>query len=194
MPTLFSDYTELPRLTEQGFKVIKCPIHLFNAAKEIHSLIAHKQELEHEDEEHHVISGRSDITSFDHVPNLRFLLHKQFQPWLESWSQEPLQVAYMYGIRTYNQGATLDVHRDRRETHHISAIIIFDKDLATGQDWPLDIQAHDGQWHKIYADVGDMILYESAVCKHGRIEEFTGKTFSNFYVHFKLRNWKYNPK
>ena len=37
----------------------------------------------------------------------------------------------------------------------------------------------------------DMILYESAVCEHGRKEVFGGTHFRNFYVHYKLKDWKY---
>ena len=38
----------------------------------------------------------------------------------------------------------------------------------------------------MYAEPGDMILYESAICEHGREEPFEGKSFDNFYVHYKL--------
>ncbi len=88
-----------------------------------------------------------------------------------------------------------DYGKDRVETHHISSIIIVDKDLTCGcqnrkygDDWPLDIQGHDGEWYKVYAEPGDIILYESAICEHGREEPFQGTFFRNFYVHYKLTN------
>jgi hypothetical protein len=47
-------------------------------------------------------------------------------------------------------------------------------------DWPLDIQGHDGEWYKVYAQPGDMILYESAVCEHGRKEALGGHILEIF--------------
>ena len=58
-------------------------------------------------------------------------------------------------------------------------------------DWPLDIQGHDGEWYKVYAQPGDMILYESAVCEHGRKETLGGAFYRNFYVHYQLKDWIY---
>jgi hypothetical protein len=82
----------------------------------------------------------------------------------------------------------LEPHYDRSATHHISAIIIVDRE---GENWPLDIQDHDGNWNKVYAEPGQIILYESAVCKHGRIQELEGKYFANCYMHFSLTDWLY---
>ena len=56
-------------------------------------------------------------------------------------------------------------------------------------DWPLDIQGHDKEWYKVYAKPGDMILYESAICEHGRKEPFAGEFFRNFYVHYQLEGY-----
>ncbi len=68
-----------------------------------------------------------------------------------------------------------------------------DKDLRCGcqhkefgDDWALDIQDHNGNWNKVYANVGEMILYESARCAHGRVDSFQGTYFRNFYVHYQL--------
>ena len=116
-----------------------------------------------------------------------------------------LMAGFLVMLTTFNvtpamatTGATLTSHVDRIATHHISSIIIVDKDLACGcsnkpeaEDWPLDIQGHDGEWYKVYAQPGDMILYESAVCEHGRNEVFGGTHFRNFYVHYKLKDWEY---
>ena len=62
------------------------------------------------------------------------------------------------------------------------------------KDWPLDIQDHKGNWHKIYAEVGDMIMYESAVCEHGRTTPYEGEYFRNLFVHYKLKNWDFVDK
>jgi len=51
------------------------------------------------------------------------------QQWIDNADIEP---SFIYGIRSYKKGATLEKHYDRVETHHISSIIIVDKDLACG--------------------------------------------------------------
>ena len=76
------------------------------------------------------------------------------------------------------------MHRDRIETHHISSIIIVA--TAETQPWPLHIEDHTGKLHKIYTEPGQIILYESATCLHGRPELFQGEYYRNFYVHYKF--------
>ena len=86
------------------------------------------------------------------------------------------------------------MHRDRVETHHVSSIIMVDKDLRCGcqnkefgNDWGLDIVDHNGEEHKVFMEPGDILLYESAVCLHGRRDSFEGNFYRNFYVHYKLK-------
>ena len=43
-----------------------------------------------------------------------------------------IEPSYIYGIRSYQKGSRLEEHVDRLETHHISSIIIVDKDLTCG--------------------------------------------------------------
>ena len=108
---------------------------------------------------------------WDHTPTIRSIVHDRLQKVHEEWSKQKLKKAAIYGIRSYKKGSTLLAHKDKIETHHISCIIIVDRD-ATQPNWPLDIQDHQGNWHKIYGEPGDMILYESAACEHAR---FRGK-------------------
>jgi prolyl 4-hydroxylase len=81
------------------------------------------------------------------------------------------------------------MHKDRIATHHQSLIIIVDKKVS--EDWPLHIIDHQGTPHDIYADPGEMILYESAVCEHGRPETFRGEYFRNMFAHWTLDDWTY---
>jgi hypothetical protein len=134
--------------------------------------------------------------SFDHLPSIKKIIHEQLLTIHQNWIKvQNIIPSAIYGIRSYKRGATLSKHVDRVETHHISSIIIVDKDLTCGcqnkkygDDWPLDIQGHDGEWYKVYAEPGDMIMYESAICEHGREEAFQGTHYRNFYVHYKLTN------
>ena len=36
---------------------------------------------------------------------------------------------------------------------------------------------------------GDMLLYESAACTHGRERPLNGRSFANIFVHFRPPNW-----
>jgi len=137
---------------------------------------------------------RSEILNLEQFRTIRQIIHDELQPLHEEWANTKLTPTAVYGIRSYNKGATLTTHRDKIETHHISSIVIVDKDLACGcnktkgveNDWALDIQDHEGNWHKVYAEIGDIILYESATMEHGRKDPFKGNYFRNFYVHYKL--------
>ena len=195
----FKNVDDFPRFTENGFALIKCPTETWNLIRESYELLKDKLETENfTGKDQFIVGGDSDLMSFDHLPTVRTMIHDQLLSTHQEWVKEPLLKSFIYGIRSYKKGATLTSHVDRIATHHISSIIIVDKDLACGcsnkpeaDDWPLDIQGHDGDWYKVYAQPGDMILYESAVCEHGRKEVFGGTHFRNFYVHYKLKDWKY---
>ena len=195
----FSNLQDFPSFTENGFSLIKCPQQTWGLIKESYELLKDKKTNENFDgKKDIIIGGTSDIMSFDHLSTVKNLIHEQLLQVHEDWASAPLLKSYIYGIRSYNKGTTLKPHVDRIQTHHISSIIIVDKDLRCGcqnkkyaDDWPLDIQGHDGEWYKIYAQPGDMILYESAKCEHGRNENFGGNYFRNFYVHYKLKDWTY---
>jgi len=193
-PNVYTSKEQIPKLTEKGFKVVKVPAETWGLIKDAYEILKNKKENEvFEGKENVIIGGGSDIYSFEHLTSIRSLIHKQLQPLHEEFCGQKIEPSFIYGIRSYKKGATLIKHFDRVETHHISSIIVVDKDLRCGcgykefgDDWPLDIQDHNGEWHKVYTEPGDMILYESAICEHGRTEPFQGESFNNFYVHYKL--------
>ncbi len=195
----FTSVEDFPRFSDNGFMLMKCPTETWNLIKESYELLKDKKENEEfVGKDEFIKGGGSEIMSFDHLPSVRTLIHNQLLKPHEDWVKEKLAPSFIYGIRSYTKGATLTPHVDRIATHHISSIIIVDKDLACGcankpnaDDWPLDIQGHDGEWYKVYAQPGDMILYESATCEHGRKETFGGTYFRNFYVHYNLKDWVY---
>lgn len=197
-----NNYQDLPRVTKEGFKVVKCPTKPWNIIKETYDLLKHTIKEEVWPGKDQVIKGEgitSDILNLEHLKAIRQVIHEQLQPLHKEWSNREILPTAVYGIRSYNKGATLITHRDKVGTHHISSIIIVDKDLNCGcsktkgveNDWALDIQDHEGKWHKVYAEIGDIILYESAVLEHGRLEPFKGNYFRNFYVHYKLDEVEY---
>ena len=191
--TIISDSDELPRLTENGFELTRCPSNLWEIIKDCYSLVKDNPVVEEFDGKDTYVPGNTQMLSFDRIPSIKNLLHKELQSVHENFCGRKLIPSFIYGIRSYEKGSSLKEHVDRVETHHISSIIIVDKDLTCGcknkkyaDDWPLDIKGHDGEWYKVYAQPGDMILYESAVCEHARKNPFGGEYFRNFYVHYKF--------
>ena len=194
-PKVFTSKEQIPKFTELGFSIQKCPAETWNIINDSYNILKDKGVEEVFDGKENIIKGGdTELLSFDALPSIRTLIHKQLLSTHQEWiKNENIEPSFIYGIRSYKKGATLTPHVDRVETHHISSIIIVDKDLACGcsnkpesDDWPLDIQGHDGEWYKVYAQPGDMILYESAICEHGRLEPFGGTFFRNFYVHYKF--------
>jgi hypothetical protein len=189
----FGNQEDLPKCTETGFQLVKCPQRTWDIIQEMYRLLKLNPKKEEFKGMEEIIFGQNgqDLFSFDQIPTIRGIIHQQLLPIHQNWSNQKLIPTWIYGIRSYNNGAQLVHHVDQLPTHHISAIIIVDKELNGEQDWPLDIQAHDGTWHKIYAEPGDMILYESAICEHGRMEPFKGKFFRNFYVHYRFADYQF---
>lgn len=102
-------------------------------------------------------------------------------PLLQAWAATPLKMTAVYGIREYQNGAILDMHIDRMETHIISAILNVAQEVNT--DWPLMIHDHFGRKHAVLLKPGEMLFYESARLKHGRPEPLNGASFANVFVH-----------
>jgi prolyl 4-hydroxylase len=108
---------------------------------------------------------------------------------LENWSQIQLEPTFVYGIREYKEGAILVPHRDRDETHIVSAIINIDKEVR--EDWPLVIEDHNQKKHEVFLDPGEVLFYESAKLLHGRPYPLKGKSYANIFCHYKPLNLKF---
>lgn len=198
----FTSYTDFPKFTEKGYKKIKVPEDAWNLIQKIYLQLLDKQIVEEEfDGKAHYITGdekTSELLDIAQLSAERDELHRMLLPLHEEFSGQKLNPSYLYGIRSYLKGSDLKLHKDRIETHHIASIIQVDKNLKcgcknkeNGADWPLDIQAHDGTWEKVYLEPGEMVLYESAACQHGRTERFEGTYFRNMFLHYKLQDWTY---
>jgi prolyl 4-hydroxylase len=197
----FSNWQDLPKIDPVGFKVVKVPDEAWSIIQELYAEVKEIRVEEKFDGKESIIPGEgitSYIMDINSVPDKRHILHNMLLPLHQEFAKEPIDPTFIYGIRSYMRGAALQFHRDRIATHHISSIIIVDKDLACGcvnkpesDDWGLDIQSHDGSWHNVTAEVGEMILYESATCQHGRNTIFQGTAFNNMFVHYKLKDWEY---
>ena len=80
----------------------------------------------------------------------------------------------------YQNGAVLVPHRDREETHIISAIINIDQEVS--EDWPLVIEDHFYRKHELTLKPGEVLYYESAKLLHGRPTPLNGKSFCKYLL------------
>lgn len=195
----FSSHDEVPKFHPIGFQVQQVPEQTFALIKDAYEILKNviKPERDAEPGNNGVLQNKdgvhaTELMSMDNLTTIKETILDQLQPAHEKWANTPLIKSACYGIRSYKNGSFLKSHLDRLETHHISTIIIVDK--KGEKDWPLDIKDHKGNWHKIYAETGQMIMYESATCEHGRVTPYEGEYFRNLFVHYKLKDWTFVKK
>lgn len=193
---IFRSPDDLPKLSPFGFKIEKVPEKTFKLILEAYNLLQHTIRKEDWPGINHFIydeykNAPVEIMSMDAFTRIREIIAEELQPIHEEFisHKEKIIPKWIYGIRSYQRGAMLAPHTDTLETHHVSSIIIVDKKVNT--DWALDIQDHFGNWHKVYAEPGDMILYESAKNLHGRKDPFDGEYYRNFFLHYTLADYKF---
>ena len=100
---------------------------------------------------------------------------------LEEWSGQALEWTSIYGIRNYQRDAVLKMHTDVYKTHIISFIINVFQEVD--EDWPLVFIDHYGREQEIIIKPGEIVLYESARCYHGRPKPFKGDNYANIFGH-----------
>jgi prolyl 4-hydroxylase len=188
-----SSILQVPKLTEKGFDVVRVPENTWNIIQDSYQLLKEKITPELFEGKEDFIKGESELISYDHIPHIRNLIHNELLSVHRNFAGVDIEPTAMYGIRSYLRGTTLVEHTDRIETHHIASTILIDKDLKcgcknkdNGDDWALDIKSHDGEWYKVYLEPGDMVIYESAICPHGRLDPFQGTHYRNFFAHYKI--------
>ena len=129
--------------------------------------------------------------------SLKHDVHESLRPVVEAWSGAALKQTDCYGIRVYQKGSVLRSHVDRIATHAVSLILNIDQAGPSGEEgsesgWPLEILDHDGVEHRVRMQPGDMVLYESARCRHARETPFNGTYFTNAFVHYMpVEGWEY---
>jgi hypothetical protein len=123
-------------------------------------------------------------------PQLIDRLVTELAPTVASWAGVPLTSlvpSAAYGLRLYNPGATLAMHVDRRSTHVLAGILNVAQE-GMEEPWPFEIVSHDGALHRVVLQPGQMLLFESARCLHGRPSPLRGARFVNFFVHYMLED------
>ena len=169
--------------TDEGFRKELLDPDLYNEIKEY--LAQYRDDFSDEFVEGNFIqSDEADVPSrlFELTDELKDKIHNSLQEPMESWSGTKLEPTFVYGIRDYKRGAVLIPHRDRKETHIISAIINIDQQVE--KDWPLEIEDHFYRRHEVFLEPGEVLFYESARLLHGRSTPLKGESYSNIFCHY----------
>ena len=116
---------------------------------------------------------------------------QELLPLHEAWADWPLVPSIAYGLRVYRNGSSLNMHVDRRETHIISSILHIDHDEyeEDNKGWPIVIEDFQGNTNEVYLESGDMLIYESSKCFHGRPVKFKGAWYSSLFLHYYPVEW-----
>ncbi len=181
---------DIPLLTPTGFKKQLLRADIWAAIQQVYQALKVTEQEEHFDNMDKFIPGRNgqhpaNLLSLDMLPAIRDELLAEFGEIFREWVNVPIVPHAMYGIRSYKAGATLSPHVDRVSTHHVSAIVCVDKSVT--KDWALDFCDHQGNWHEVFLEPGEVLLYESAVCQHARLKPFEGDFYNNLFVHYTLQ-------
>jgi hypothetical protein len=113
---------------------------------------------------------------------------EELKPIHEAWSGVKLVGNNAYGMRVYRNQSNLQMHVDESATHIISSILHIGHD-PDGEPWPLVIEDLHGNTHEVFLETGDMILYESSKCFHGRPKRYNGKWYSSVFTHYYPVDW-----
>jgi hypothetical protein len=106
----------------------------------------------------------------------------------EAWSGTGLIPNNAYGLRVYRNQSKLLMHVDETRTHVISSILHVGHD-PDGMPWPLVIEDLHGNTNEVYLETGDLLLYESSKCFHGRPRRYDGKWYSSLFTHYYPVDW-----
>ena len=184
------DHHFLPIFHPIGFEKISMKLPCIEAIKEW--MLEHETEFVEEtlykgDIQKNMISKHLDIHTAP--PILLDNLNEEFKNILTKWIQYKAELVRTatYGIREYLRGSSLGNHYDKLNTHVISAIIHLGD--VSDKPWDLYIEDHLFRPHNITMEYGDIVLYESTTCLHGRPTPFEGDSHRNMYIHFKPDKW-----
>mmetsp|Transcript_27593 Transcript_27593/g.55539 ORF Transcript_27593/g.55539 Transcript_27593/m.55539 type:complete len:589 (+) Transcript_27593:71-1837(+) len=192
----YTQVRSVVNFTRLGFGVVDAPPELHERLKErLHASL--KQGLRKE------MGGKPQGIFGDEWPE--FVNHgepkllQQLQGLHEEWapSAGPLTPVTAYGMRVYRRGASLGWHADRVDTHIISSILHVDRLYDDeSKPWAIEIEGHDGERHQVALKPGQMLLYESAKCPHGRSTALEGDWYAALFSHFQPApdKWPYSQQ
>ena len=191
----FTQGRMVPSFTDRGFDIAPAPKFVMD---KLYAAIS--KGLENWDnipEEFDVEAIYGDMRpKFLNIGNLAWEVLEDLKEAHEQWAGGiKLIPTSSYGVRLYQNGSSLVMHRDKCATHVISSILHivhqYDKD---DEPWNIEIEDHDGVLHGHALEPGDMLFYESAKCLHGRMTQLKGKYYGSIFLHYKPENttlWNY---
>ena len=89
------------------------------------------------------------------------------------------RISAAYGFRLYRNNSKLFMHLDKPNTHVISFILHIDSS-DDAEPWPIVIEDYHGNTHEVILTSGDILLYESSKCLHGRPKRFKGSWYTRY--------------
>jgi prolyl 4-hydroxylase len=191
IPNEICEHHFLPVFHPVGFEKVRMRLECVDAMKEWMSRADESQWTDEAISRDGVESGMVSKHLNVHAAPTELLneLRETFKDILTKWIEykAPLVHTATYGVRKYLRGSHLGNHCDKKNTHVISAIIHLDD--ASDKPWNLYIEDHHFRPHNVTMEYGDIVLYESTTCLHGRPEPFEGESHCNMYVHFKPERW-----
>lgn len=172
----------LPNHTRTGYRQDRMPPALFSQLREFYE--RHNAQALEESVPGYIHGEQGVPSEIIELPReVKIEVSKALRPILEDWCGSALESTAVYGIRRYRRGATLNMHRDRTETHIVSAILNIAQHVE--EDWPLCLEDNDYRPLELTMRPGDMLLYEGTRLLHGRPSPLAGDDYSSVFVHFR---------
>jgi hypothetical protein len=173
-----SDLQKITRATKKGFQVVDVPPAVFSVLSAFYDRSQLKEESYPGKENYS--KEVSYVQDINQHPEMINFIKKTMLDIHEEWCGRKLKPAVVYGVRSYSNNTIFNAHFDRQDTHHVASSITLGKDAP----WNLNIQDHDRQWWGVDVEPGQMIMFESGCCMHGRLDKYQGTYFDNLYTHF----------
>uniref|UniRef100_A0A7S4IRW5 Uncharacterized protein n=1 Tax=Odontella aurita TaxID=265563 RepID=A0A7S4IRW5_9STRA len=174
-----------PNFTENGWGLTRAPTYVVDELKRrlVEGL---NDESTPEEEPGHGVTGEMPLFIDTMAYNARAM--EELRALHEAWAGVPLVGSSAYGLRVYRNASNLDMHVDQAHTHIISSILHVDHDPES-EPWPIVIEDLHGELNEVVLESGDMLLYESSKCMHGRPSKFSGSWYSSLFTHYMPSNW-----
>ena len=172
----------IPNYTEFGWGLTRGPIHMW---KKVNDFLQRGLPTATEEEYEDAIDADLRPLFIELPSDLKHEVLFSLQPILEAWvgGDQHLVPYSAYGLRVYRNTSKLYMHVDEVQTHVISAIFHINHDERS-KPWPLVIEDFHGMTVEVILEAGDLILYESSKCMHGRPRRLDGKWYTSLFVHF----------
>jgi len=193
----------LHNFTKVGFEARSIPADLYHDLRDFWKRSRRTSSLEnHPHLDPNLSCRKSDTWKLELDWSMKERIANTLAPIIAKWANvdvNKIRKTSIYGIRMYRKDALLENHVDRKDTHVLSAILEVgylgfstpgvDEGDDHAENWPLEIMDHNGKWHSVKNRPGQLILYESATCPHGRPKHFTGREYAGVFVHFAPHGW-----